>query len=300
MNRHIIEIAEGQEGLITLNQLAHAVPARHRRRRLIEAGTLIRVAPKTYRIGGAPATHRQQLRAGLLSLGHESWVSFEAAAQLHGFDRSDPDAVEFTVPRGSFVTDSPFCVHTTSQIPLIDQVDVDGIRCTSATRTILDLALARRPEERIEAAIDSAVRKGLSAPHAIARRLETLRGRGRWGCRLVENLVLDSGGHSPLERRFLTICRQAGINRPLTQAIHRKGNRHVARVDFLFASQRVVVEVSGQHGHSSPTERQRDAQRRNELQDLGRRVFEYTYTDVMHSPDMVIRTLEQRLRDEIG
>jgi very-short-patch-repair endonuclease len=275
MNRHIIQIAERQEGLITLNQLTHAVPARHRRRRLIEAGTLIRVAPKTYRIGGAPATHRQQLRAGLLSLGHESWVSFEAAAQLHGFDRSDPDAVEFTVPRGSFVSGSPFCVHTTNQIPLIDRVDVDGIRCTSATRTILDLALARRPEERIEAAIDSAVRKGLSAPHAIARRLETLRGRGRWGCRLIENLVLDSG-------------------------IHRKGDRHVARVDFLFASQRVVVEVSGQHGHSSPTERRRDAQRRNELQDLGRRVFEYTYADVMRSPDMVIRTLEQRLRDEIG
>jgi hypothetical protein len=300
MERHLTQIAERQEGLITLNQFEHAVPARHRRRRLIEAGTLIRIAPKTYRISGAPTTHRQQLRAGLLSLGHESWVSFEAAAQLHGLDRSDPDAVEFTVPRGNFVNNSPFCVHTTNRIPLIDRVEVDGIRCTSATRTILDLALARRPEQRIEAAIDSAVRLGLSAPHAIARRLDTLRGRGRWGCRLIENLVLDSGGHSPLERRFLTLCRQAGIDRPLTQAIHHKNNRFVARVDFLFAPQGVVVEVSGQHGHSSPTERQRDAQRRNELQDLGRRVFEYTYADVMRSPDMVIRTLLQRLRDEIG
>jgi len=70
----------------------------------------------------------------------------------------------------------------------------------------------------------------------------------------------------------------------------------VARVDFLFDEFAVVVEVSGGKGHSSPSERARDAQRRNELQDLGQRVFEYTWEDVTRRGIMVSRTLRSRLR----
>lgn len=300
MDAQLISLAEEQDGLLTLAQLRRAVPARHRQRRLIEHGVIRRIAPATYKIGGSPDTHRQRLRAGLMSLGRRSWISYEAAAALHRLDRSDPCAVEFTVPRGRSVDSMPFRVHTSQRLPAIDLVDIDGLRCLSATRTIIDLAHARRPVPRIEAAIDSAVRLGLSAPHTIAQRLETLRGQGRWGCRLIDQLVVDSGGHSPLERRFLQIVREAGLPRPLTQAVHRKGSRHVARVDFLFAEQSVVVEVSGQHGHSSPTERGRDAQRRNELQELGRQVYEYTYADVMHDPNMVRRTIFRRLRPGKG
>ena len=75
----------------------------------------------------------------------------------------------------------------------------------------------------------------------------------------------------------------------------REGGRHVARVDFFFDAFNVVVEVSGQKGHASPSERARDAQRRNELQDLGVRVFEYTFDDVTKRPEMVRRTLRVRL-----
>jgi very-short-patch-repair endonuclease len=189
----------------------------------------------------------------------------------------------------------PFAVHTTNKLPRIDQVMIDGFRTTSATRTVLDLAHARTGQRRIEAAIDSAVRLGLSSPQAIARRLETLRGSGRWGCRLIEELVVDSGGHSMLERRFLELVRTSGLPRPVTQAVQRKGSRFVARVDFLFPEVDVVIEVSGQHGHSSPVERKRDAQRRNELQDLGFAVYEYTWAEVTQQRIMVQRTLRQRL-----
>ncbi len=57
----------------------------------------------------------------------------------------------------------------------------------------------------------------------------------------------------------------------------------------------MIVEVSGQKGHASPAERARDAQRRNELQDLGVRVFDYTFDDVTNRSDMVRRTLRIRL-----
>ena len=66
--------------------------------------------------------------------------------------------------------------------------------------------------------------------------------------------------------------RAGGLPRPTTQLIHGRDGRTVARVDFCFEAHGLVVEVSGSRGHSSPAERAEDAQRRNELQDLGRQV----------------------------
>ena len=98
-----------------------------------------------------------------------------------------------------------------------------------------------------------------------------------------------------LERRFLTLVREAGLPRPTPQVIHRRDGRAIARVDFLFDDLGVVVEVSGRKGHSSPAERARDAQRRNELQELGRLVYEYTWEDVNGHGDWVAETLRHRL-----
>jgi very-short-patch-repair endonuclease len=295
LNDELNDLAATQEGLITVQQLRSSGVSPWTQRMLVADGWMHRIAPRVYAVRGAPDTHRQRLRAGLLCLGERSWVSYEAAATLHGLDRSKATAVEFTVDRARRPRVVPFVVHSTTRLAPVDHVVVDGFRVTSATRTIFDLALARAHPRRIEAAIDSAVRLQLSAPEVLARRLSDLRGSGRWGCRLVEDMITDSGGHTILERRFLELARQAGLPRPRTQVVFEVGGEHVARVDFLFDAARVVVEVSGQKGHASPAERARDAHRRNELQDLGLRVFEYTWNDVTERPGWVRTTLRARL-----
>jgi very-short-patch-repair endonuclease len=98
-----------------------------------------------------------------------------------------------------------------------------------------------------------------------------------------------------LERRFLELMREAGLPRPSTQVVFRSGQRTVARVDFLYRDLAIVVEVTGRRGHSSPTERARDAQRRNELQDMGVRVFEYTWEDVTRRAPYVTESMRDRL-----
>lgn len=296
MHDDLARLAARQEGLLSTAQLAASEATKRQRDRFVAGGWLRLVAPRVYAVAGAPESHRYHLRLGLLSLGERSWVSYEAAAALHQLDRSKPSAIEFTVPRSKRSIELPYTVHTTDRLKPIDFVKVDGFRCMSATRTVLDLAHARVHTRRVEAAIDSAVRLGLSSPEVLATRLETLRGSGRWGCRLVEELIVDSGGHTMLERRFLELVRRAGLARPRTQVVHRKNGRHIARVDFLFDEEGVVIEVSGRLGHSTPRERAHDAQRRNELQDIGRRVYEYTWEDVTERPGYVTRTLLQRLR----
>jgi very-short-patch-repair endonuclease len=64
----------------------------------------------------------------------------------------------------------------------------------------------------------------------------------------------------------------------------------------LFDEADLVVEVSGRRGHSSPAERSKDAQRRNELQALGRTVYEFTWEDVTTQPGRVVREVAERLR----
>jgi hypothetical protein len=48
-------------------------------------------------------------------------------------------------------------------------------------------------------------------------------------------------------------------------------------------------------GHSTSSERDKDAQRRNELIDLGFRVYEYTWTHVTERRTWVMSTMRQRL-----
>ena len=98
-----------------------------------------------------------------------------------------------------------------------------------------------------------------------------------------------------LERRFLELIGAAGLPRPSTQVVFRSDQRTVARVDFLYRELSIAIEVSGRRGHSSPSERARDAQRRNELQDMGVRVFEYTWEDVMRRAAYVKESMLERL-----
>lgn len=303
----IMRLASGQHGVASVAQLDELGIGRHQRRLLVGLGVLVVEAPRVLAVAGAPESVERSQRAGLLCLGPDAVLSHEAAARLHGFDRARPDVVEFTVPRRERHSRSPFQVHSTLVLPPIDVVAVHGYPSTSATRTVIDLARLRIGRFRLEAAIDSAVRSGASSPVLLHERLTALRGKGRWGVRLLDHLLVDSGGHTMLERRFLTLMRRAGLPRPSTQLIHRRHGRAYARVDFCFEDVGIVVEVSGRKGHSSPSERACDAQRRNELQDAGRLVYEYTWEDVTRRQDHVIRTMQQRhssacarLRHQIG
>jgi hypothetical protein len=169
---------------------------------------------------------------------------------------------------------------------------VDGLRVTSPERTIIDLARAGTSTKLLEAAIDSLIRLRLTTLDHIVDRIADHKGSSRWGVAQLDALVLTSGGHSVLERRFLRLLRNAGLPRPSPQVVHRDDGRHVARVDFLFPEHGVVVEVSGGRGHSSAADRAKDARRRNQLQQIGRTVLEFTYEDVMERETYVLETLK--------
>jgi len=203
--------------------------------------------------------------------------------------------VQFTVARGQRnreVLGGDAVVHSSTIRLKGDLRRVDGLPVTSPERTIVDLARAGAATPLLEVAIDSAVRLRLTTLDHIIDRIDACQGPARRGVARLDELVLTSGGHTVLERRFLKLLRRAGLPLPKPQVVHRREGRHVARVDFLFPERDLVVEVSGGRGHSTAAERAKDARRRNELQQLGRTVLEFTYEDVTRREAYVLRTLE--------
>ena len=291
----ITALAKQQHGLVRLDQLP---TSEHRRvRHLDDRGIVERLASGVYRVSGSPGTWMQSLQAGIWALGRGAVVSHAAAARLHGLDRfEDNPSVDFTVIRGHRergLATIPAVVHSTT-LPLNgDLRHVAGLPVTSPARTILDLARAGVPSPLLEAAIDSALRLRLTTLGHLIDRVEQVKGPGRRGVARLDELLVTSGGHSVLERRFLTLVRRAGLAMPTPQVVHRENGRHVARVDFVFPEHDLVVEVSGGRGHSTASDRAKDARRRNELQRLGRTVLEFTYEDVTARDAYVIRTLKQ-------
>ena len=294
----VTRLLDTQHGVVGRMQLDDLHVTKAQLGHWVRSGRLGRVAPRVWRVAGAPVTWEQRLHVGLLALGRMSWVSHDAAAQLHGFDRTPSDRVEFLVLRRRRAAEFSELVHSTRRWGPSDEVTIDGLRVTSATRTILDLANVQVHPDRLKAAIDTAVRLETSAPETLRVRLQAIRGRGRTGVRMIDQLLEDSGGHTMLERKFLELMSSAGLPRPEPQVVFRDGHtgRVIARVDFLYRDFNLVVEVSGQLGHSSPSERARDAHRRNELQDLGLVVYEFTWEDITRRPAWVIAEMRAELR----
>jgi hypothetical protein len=289
----INELGRAQHGLVRLNQFPK--PEHGRVRGLARRGIIHRVASGVFRVGGSPPTWMQSLQAGIWALGKQAVVSHSSAARLYGFERFEAAGVEFTVVRSQRGRRLPSgleaTVHTSVSRLTGDVRRVQGLPVTSPERTIVDLARNGVHANLLESAIDSAIRMRLTTLDHVIDRLERCKGSSRWGVAQLDSLVVTSGGHSVLERRFLRLMRKAGMPMPLPQIVHRKDGQHVARVDFLFQEQGLVVEVSGGRGHSTASDRAKDARRRNQLQQIGRTVLEFTYEDVTQREAYVLDTL---------
>jgi hypothetical protein len=289
----LVRHAERHHHLLAVGDLAHLAVSTERWRRLEGSGLWVEVTPTHFRHAATPLTFEMQVRAGAAWLGRDAALFGGTALRWLGVDVPEPASAEFLIPRRRRGTVGRITVRTSRRWSPGDVVHHQGVRTTKATRALIDLATVERSARVMEDAIDAAIRARRTSLPSLQRRLAELSGRGRTGCRLLRELLLDSGGESFLERRFLALVRRTGIARPRAQVVFRINSTRVARVDFLFGT--TVVEVSGRLGHSSDRDRQRDARRRNALQQQGLLVLEFTTADVIDDPAHVISTLRRSL-----
>lgn len=100
--------------------------------------------------------------------------------------------------------------------------------------------------------------------------------------------MLKHTPHSPLETRLFQVFAGSSLPRPeLQYTIHDEG-LFVARVDFCYPEQRLVIEAESWKHHSGRNDWGRDVERRNRLLALGWQVFQVTWEDVTDFPDRTI------------
>jgi hypothetical protein len=105
-----------------------------------------------------------------------------------------------------------------------------------------------------------------------------------------------AASESVLESRTRVLWHEAGLPPPCQQAVIRADGRFLARVDFLWEDARLIVEVDGLAKYAERGALQDEKARQNRLVAAGYTVRRFTWSDVVHRPEQVVRQVQSALR----
>lgn len=182
----LFQIASGQAGYFTARQardcgFSWALLSHHAR-----SGRFTRVRRGLYRFNEYPESPREQVLAAWLALGKDrSAISHESALDILDLSDAIPSLIHITVPRSrrNLPSIPGVKIHTSARtLSSRDIVQRDGMRVTSATRTIVDAAESGTAPEQVEMAVRQAMDRGLTAARS-------LRNEARGRSRRIEALI---------------------------------------------------------------------------------------------------------------
>jgi predicted transcriptional regulator of viral defense system len=183
----LFEVVSEQSGYFTAAQagacgFSRPLLAHHAR----AGGRFIRVRHGLYRLREYPSSPREDVIAAWITADRDvAVVSHESALDLLDLSDVVPEAVHLTVPRSKrYRRRTPgVAIHTTTRPPGSRDVVVrDGIRVTSAERSIVDAAEGGTAPDQVARAVAQALERGMTTE---ARLLAAAQQRSRRVERLV-------------------------------------------------------------------------------------------------------------------
>ncbi len=224
----------------------------------------------------------------MLSCGPGALLSHRSAAALWELRPDAGGAVDVTVVGAGRRPRRSVRPHRTRWLDPDERTARDGIPVTSVARTLLDVAATRAPQE-FERAYEEADRRGRLSVAAVERLLERSpghHGAGRLAALVGEERAGVAFTRSELEARFLALCRDSGLPRPLV-------NVRVAghEVDAFWPRSGLVAELDGYAYHRTRRSFERDRAKDAALQRAGCRVVRFTYRMVVTDPAPVAATI---------
>ena len=240
-----------------------------------------------------------------LAKGDDALVSHRAAMALWKLPGFGSGSLELIVPRTSGGSASPGVIlHRIGPIPSADVTVLDGIRVTTASRTLVDIA-SISSTDLVEEAIDDALRRGLVSRPRLRWQLSKLSARGRRGIGVVRAIVADRDEtaqvpQSVFETKVLRRLRAAGLPEPVRQYEIREAGRHVATVDFALPDLRIAIEADSFRWHGSRLRFERDLARRNAIASLDWELFHLTWADLEEGNGEAINTIARVSRARRG
>jgi len=298
----LVRCAQKQHGLLLLRQCDEAGVDRRDIRRRVRRGEwrivrqgVLAIAPLAER---PHANLREQALALLLVLPPGSKVcGVTAAVFWRALDvHPSPATVHIRLPPG--IRHDALRGAQLHEGGAVPAVVVDDVPCTDLPQTLLDAA-ADLTLGRSVAMLDAAERMEPGVLSVCRSRLAERRPRGRGPIQAAVNLATGLP-ESVLESLTWVLCHTAGLPLPLMQAVIRRAGRFLARVDFLWPEAMLIVEVDGLSKYGEPGELQREKARQNLLVAEGYTVLRFTWADVVHRQDAVVRQIAAALMINSG
>lgn len=287
------QIACEQHGVVTRQQAIARGFSVSAIARAVERGEWQRLHAGIFIVDPASDPVVARLVGAILRAPGRTWASHRSACGVWGLGGATPLMPE--VSTTARLRAGGATVHRIDFMPEMDASRRAGVPLTSPDRTLIDLGgVVARAE--VEAAVLSALRKGLTTRERLLERALGLAAPGRRGSRVVAKL-LEGWGPDPLpesvlETALLRLIRQNGLPRPARQwQVRDDSGRVVARVDLAYPRRMVAIEADGYRWHTDPTRWRRDLSRRNALTRLGWRVLHFTWDDVHLRPADVVATI---------
>jgi len=282
--RAVSALARRQHGVVSWEQLAGfgltAGWVQHR----VARGWLRRLHRGVYLVGPLEVQHSRAM-AATLAAARGALLSHYSAAVLWDLRPPREGPMEITVVGREIRQRDGIRMHTVTDLHPTDMNRNHGIPVTSPARTLLDLATTATPRDLARATEEAQVQRRVST-HSLNEqfsRYPTHRGTAA----LRKAIRTDPKfTRSEAERQLLELVRAARLPEPeanVTIAGH--------EVDFVWRTQRLVVEVDGYAFHSSRSSFERDRRRDRELQAAGYRVLRFTWRELTEEREAVVATL---------
>jgi very-short-patch-repair endonuclease len=190
-------------------------------------------------------------------------------------------------------TETPLAIiHRPTHLPDPFAAVVDAVPVVRPSLMVLQLAAGMHPD-RLRTMVDRLWSRRLLSGPSLRRELEPILGRGRAGSAAVRAL-LDSypEGYVPpasgIESRFAQIAADFDLG-PFRRQVDLGGEEAwCGRVDFVAEDRPLVVEVQSERYHSSLTDREADARRRQRLEAAGFEVVEVWDSEIWHQRSLVV------------
>ena len=254
----VARLAARQHGVVGVEQLMAAGLDDAAVWRRVQAERLHRVHRGVYAVGHARLTREGRWLAAVLACGAGAVLSHISVAALWGLRPTAAARIDVTVPRERRPRSTrAIAVHRPRRPP--DVTVHQGIPVTTPTQTLIDLASVL-PRPAMQQALEAAERLRLLNLADLPPKLQRLAGD------------VDTSVRSSLETRFLALCRDHGLPKPLVNTVVEG-----YEVDFCWPAERLIVEADSHEYHGTRAAFERDRERDTALTAAGWRVMRVTH-----------------------
>jgi hypothetical protein len=294
----VAALAERQHGVVAWAQLVRLGMSRHRLGTRVAAGRL-----HCFHRGVYGVVPRRLLRieghwlAAVLAVGEGAALSHRSAAALWDLLPASPRAPDVAVAR-RVKPRQGIHIHCLRSLPDSHVTTRNAVPCTTAARTLVDLA-AVVPPRRLERALGEAEVLRLYNRNAIEAILAA--NPRRPGSQTLRALLAGpdpstTRTRSPLEELLLALCDGAGLQRPEFNVPFTLPDGTEISIDALWRSAGLAVELDSRGFHSSWRAQVRDRRRDAQLVLAGLKPLRFTEADLTRGANTTVALLRELLR----